>query len=131
MPKRNWMETLQWTPAHAEEIRHAAFSYIRQGKYDIALPLFEALVLLEQQNAYDFQTLGAIYVQLNQPQKAIQHLEKALQFDEEHGPTLLNLMKAFFMSGKIEDGKRLANILKNDTNPYISGTATALLLCYE
>jgi tetratricopeptide (TPR) repeat protein len=130
MGKRNWMETLHWTSDHTEEIRHVAFAYIRQGKYDIAIPLFEALCILETDNVYDLQTLGALYVQINKPEKAIICLNKALQLDAEHGPTLLNLMKAFFMKGQIEEGKRLATILQKDSDPYIAGTAAALLMCY-
>lgn len=125
------MEMLHWTPDHTEEIRHVAYAYIRQGKYDIALPLFEALTVLEPDTVYDLQTLGALYVQINKPEKAIACLNRALQIDAEHGPTLLNLMKAFFMGGHIEEGRRLASILQNDKDPYISGNAAALLMCYR
>lgn len=131
MSQKNWLKELKWTSGHTEELRQTAFSYIRQGKYAIALPFFEALVILEPENAYDLQTLGAIYVQLNQPEKAITTLNKALMLDTEHGPTLLNLTKAFFMAKKIEEGLRLAKILQNDKDPFISGNASALIMCYS
>ena len=96
----------------------------------MALPFFEALVILAKDSAYDLQTLGALYVQLNQGKKAIKYLDRALQLKTDHSPTLLNLAKAFFMTGNIEEGARLVNILKNDPNPFIAGTASALLLSY-
>ncbi|MBS0634749.1 MAG: type III secretion chaperone [Verrucomicrobia bacterium] len=131
MSRINWQKKLGWTEEHLDEIRNAGYSYIRQGKYSIALPFFEALVILDPDSAYDAQALGALYVETNQPVKAIKYLDRALQLEADHSPTLLNLTKAFFMSGRREDGIRLAQILQNDTNPFIAGTASALLMTYS
>lgn len=131
MAQINWLEKLGWTEDHLDEMRAIGYSYLRQGKYDIARPFFEALVALDRESLYDLQTLGALYVQMNQPESAIRYLNQALLHDEDHGPTLLNLMKAYFMSHKIEDGLRLAEILKNDENPHIAGTAEAFILAYS
>jgi tetratricopeptide (TPR) repeat protein len=130
MSRKNWLKELNWTSLHTDELRNAAYAYIRQGKYEISLPFFEALVVLDPENAYDLQTLGAIYVQINQPKKAIACLNRALQYDADHGATLLNLAKAFFMAGQIDQGKRLANVLQHDKNPLIAGNAAALIMCY-
>ena len=131
MAKRDWLATLGWTNLHVEDVRHTGYSYVRQGKYEIALPFFEALVVIDPEGAYDCQMLGAIYVQIGQPEKAIKYLNKALQADVDHSPTLLNLTKAFFMSGRIADGLRLARLLQKDKDPFISGNASALLMCYS
>ncbi len=131
MATRDWKKELGWSEDHLEEMRNIAYSYIRQGKYDIALPFFDALTVLEPDSVYDLQLLGAVYVQLNRPKLAIRYLNKALQLEGDHGPTLLNLMKAFFMSQMIEDGLRLARILQQDSDPFISSSAKALLLCYD
>ncbi len=131
MASRDWKKELGWNEDHLEEMRNIGYSYIRQGKYDIALPFFEALIVLDPESVYDFQLLGAIYVQMNRPKLAIRYLNKALQFEGNHGPTLLNLMKAYFMSHQIEEGLRLAKILQNDSDSYISSSAKALILCYE
>jgi tetratricopeptide (TPR) repeat protein len=131
MARKDWMKTLGWTEEHADALRRTAYAYIRQGKYDIAIPFFEALVVLEHDSAYDCQILGALYVQTNQPEKAITYLYKALQSDADHGPTLLNLTKAFFMAGRTADGLRLAKLLQSDKDAYISGNASALLMCYS
>ena len=131
MARRDWLKTLGWTIDHVEAVRHTAFSYVRQGKYDIAIPFFEALVAIDPNSVYDCQMLGALYVQTGKPEKAIHYLDKALQSDADHGPTLLNLSKAFFMAGRIADGIRLAKLLREDKDPYISGNASALLMCYS
>jgi tetratricopeptide (TPR) repeat protein len=131
MAKRDWRTILGWTDVHIQEIRHTAFSYVRQGKYEIALPFFEALVVVDPQSVYDLQMLGAIYVQVGQPEKAIKYLNKALQSEADHSPTLLNLTKAFFMAKRTDDGLRLARLLQNDKDPYIAGNASALLMCYS
>jgi len=131
MSKINWLEKLGWNEDYLDDIRNAGYSYIRQGKYEMGLPFFEALVILKPNSVYDLQTLGALYVQLNQGKKAIKYLDRALQLEGDHSPTLLNLSKAFFMTGNIEEGRRLVNILKNDPNPLIAGTAAALLLSYS
>lgn len=127
----NWREKLGWNEEHIEDLRYTGFSYIRQGKYDIALPFFEALSVLDPDSAYDAQTLGAIYLQTNEPAKALKCFEKALKLEAEHGPTLINLAKAFFMLGKKEDGLRLVHILKEDPDPAVSNVAKALILAYS
>lgn len=128
----NWMEKLKWTDEHIEDLRYTGFSYVRQGKYDIAVAFFEALEILDPQSAYDAQTLGAIYLQLNQFQKALQCFDRALKLDaEDHGPTLLNLAKTFFAMGKKEEGLKIANILKNEKNQSVANMARALILAYS
>jgi tetratricopeptide (TPR) repeat protein len=128
----NWKDRLGWTDEHLEDLRYTGYSYIRQGKYDIALAFFEALEVLDPTSAYDAQTLGALYLQLNQHTKALKCFDRALKLEtSDHGPTLLNLAKTFFAMGKKEEGLKLVNILKNEPNPTVSNVAKALLLAYS
>lgn len=131
MSRINWKDQLQWTEDHIEDLRLAGYAYIRQGKYDIALPFFRTLVLMNSDDPYDFQTLGAIYLQIGEPEKAITFLDKALQMDTEHAPTLLNMAKAFFMLGRVDEGLKLAEILANEPNMAIANGAKALILAYS
>lgn len=131
MAKIDWLKKLGWDEEQLEDLRLAGYAYIRQGKYNIARPFFEALCVLDPDNAYHHQTLGAIYLQLGEPKKALVSLEKALKGEAEHGPTLLNFTKALFMTGKKEEGLKLANILANEHDPVISNTAKALILAYS
>lgn len=131
MSKINWRESLGWTEEQLEDLRYTGYAYIRQGKYDIAISFFEALTVLDSESAYDAQTLGALYLQLNNPAKALKYFDRALKLEADHAPTLLNLCKALFMLGKKEEGLKLANILKNEPSPSISNTAKALILAYS
>ncbi|HEY4831852.1 MAG TPA: tetratricopeptide repeat protein, partial [Waddliaceae bacterium] len=114
MGRINWRESLGWSEEQLEDLRFTGYSYIRQGKYDIALPFFEALVVINQDNAYDVQTLGALYLQLGQAEKAAKSLDKALKIEGDHGPTLLNLTKALFMLGRTNEALKLAEILSRE-----------------
>lgn len=131
MGKINWLNSLGWNEDQIEDLRFTGFAYIRQGKYDIALPIFEALCVLASESAYDAQTLGALYLQIGQPHKALQYFDKALKLEADHSPTLLNLAKTFFMLGKRQEGLKLAQILKDERDPAISNTAKALILAYS
>lgn len=130
MSKINWREKLKWTEDNLEELRLAGYAYLRQGKYDIAISFFEALTILDPESAYDAQTAGALYVQLNQPLKALKCFDKALKLEADHAPTLLNLTKALLMLGKKEEALRLAKILSKESNPKIANTAKALILAW-
>ncbi|KIC77167.1 MULTISPECIES: tetratricopeptide repeat protein [unclassified Neochlamydia] len=131
MHKLNWRESLGWSEEILEEMRSAGYAYIRQGKYEIALPFFEALCVLDPESAYDAQTLGALYLQSNNAAKALKCFDKALKIEGDHSPTLLNLAKALFMLGKKEEGLKVANILKNEANAAISNVAKALILAHS
>lgn len=131
MARINWRERLGWSDEQIEELRIAAYAYIRQGKYEIAQPFFEALTILLPDSAYDAQTLGAIYLQQGNPAKSLRYLDRALKLEPEHGPTLLNLAKAFLMLQNKPEGLRVARILKHHPDPYVSSMAEALLLAFE
>lgn len=130
MSRINWRKELGWTDEHLDDLRFTGYAYLRQGKYDIAISFFEALTVLDPESSYDAQTLGALYLQLNNPVKAMKWLDRALKLEADHGPTLLNLCKAFFMLGKKDEGLKLAHILKNEPNLSISNAARALILAH-
>jgi len=131
MGKIDWLAVLGWKEEQLEDIRLAAYSYIRQGKYDIALPLFEALCAFDPESAYDLQTVGALYVQMGEAEKAIKALDKALKIEGDHSATLINLTKALLMLGRKREALKLCEILKKETDPFISNMAKALLLAYS
>lgn len=131
MSRINWRNELKWTEDHLDDLRNTGYAYLRQGKYDIAISFFEALSVLDPESAYDVQTLGALYLQLGNPTKALKWLDRALKLEADHGPTLLNLCKALFMLGKKQEALKLAHILKNEPNMTISNSARALILAHE
>lgn len=131
MSKIDWLKKLNWTEEQLDDLRVAGYAYVRQGKYEIALSIYEALIVLDSESAYDAQTLGAIYLQINQPLKALKSFDRALKLETDHAPTLLNVTKALFMLGRKEEGLKLAHILKRESNVQIANTASALIMAYE
>lgn len=131
MSRINWCNELGWTEDHLDDLRNTGYAYLRQGKYDIAISFFEALSVLDPESAYDVQTLGALYLQIGNPTKALKWLDRALKLEADHGPTLLNLCKALFMLGKKQEALKLAHVLKNEPNLVISNAARALILAHE
>lgn len=131
MSRINWLEPLGWDEEQLEDLRFTGYAYIRQGKYDIALPIFETLSILAPDSAYDIQTLGAIYLQQGEAEKALKCFDKALKLETDHAPTLLNLVKALFMLNRQDEALKLAYMLKNEENPAVSNVAKALILAYE
>lgn len=130
MGRINWLEKLGWGEEQLEDLRLAGYSYIRQGKYDIALPFFEALHVLDPSSAYDAQQLGALYLQLGKPEKALKSFDRALKLEADHAPTLLNVTKALLMLGRKGEALKLAEMLSRETDPQIANMAKALILAY-
>lgn len=126
----NWRTVLGWTESQLEELRLTGYYYIRQGKYDIALPFYEALVIVDPDKPYNWQTLGALQLELGETQKARENLERALEMNPKHAPTLLNHTKALIELGDMETGIQMARMLKKHSNRQVSSFATALLLAY-
>ena len=130
MAKIDWRKRLGWGDDELEDIRNTGYAYISQGKYDVAVPLFGILCVLDPNSAYDAQTLGALHLQLGNADEAVRYLDHALKLDADHAPTLLNLCKARFLQGKREEGLKLAKILAEEEGP-VSDVAEALLLAYS
>ncbi len=127
----NWLDLLGWGIAEIEDLRFVGYSYIKQGHYDIALRFFEALATLSDQNEYDLQTLGAIYLQMGNNLSALNYLERAIKINATHYPTLLNRAKALLLLGYKRQGLMQANILEKSENKQIADQATALILAYR
>ncbi len=126
----NWLNVLGWSDQELEDLRFVGYSYIRQGKYDIALTFFEALAVLSPQNAYDLQTLGALYLQKNNNLMALNYIERALKLDPHHLPTLLNRTKALFALGYRNQAIAQARKLSTADDQHTAEQAQALIQAY-
>ena len=127
----DWLSVLGWSGEELEDLRFVGYSYIKQGKYDIALKFFEALVILSPQSSYDLQTLGALYLQIGNNLIALNYIEKALKIQPNHAPTLLNRAKVLFALGYKKQGLLQAQALENNLSYLIAGQAQALVLAYR
>lgn len=131
MSQTNWLDLLGWTPSEMEDIRFTGYSYLKQGQYQAALKFFEALVILSGDNAYDLQTLGALYLETGNHLSALNYLERALKIETSHEPTRLNRAKALFLLGYKRQGLSQAAELERSSNAYIANQARALTLAYS
>ncbi|MCP5469497.1 MAG: type III secretion chaperone [Chlamydiales bacterium] len=126
----NWVEILGWQEEQLNEIRFSGFSFLREGKYEKARLFFEALLILDPKCIFDRQTLGAIYLQVGENEKALYQLEKALSMDPSHQPTLMNKAKALLMLGKKQEALDIIQILKKSDDAKLANDATALLMAH-
>lgn len=131
MGKINWIELLGWNEEQIEDIRFAGYSFIKQGQFDHALKFFEVLSILPEENVYDLQTLGGIYLQLGNNLSALNYLEKALAVDPMHESTLLNRAKALFLLGYKRQALSQTTQLEKSSNSLIADQARALTLAYS
>ncbi len=127
----DWINVLGLGKAEIEDIRYVAYSYIKQGVYDVALTFFDALRVLEPSNAYDLQTTGAIYLQMNDPVKALDFLDRALKLDPNHLATKLNRSKALLMLGLKKQAFSVLDDLQKCKDVEIRQTANAIMLAYR
>ncbi|MBS0621164.1 MAG: type III secretion chaperone [Verrucomicrobia bacterium] len=130
MGQTDWLSILGWGTSELEDMRFVGYSYIKQGKYDIAQTFFEALVVLAPDSVYDLQTLGALYLEKGNNLMALNYIEKAIKLDPHHLPTLLNRTKALLALGYKRQALAQARILEKCSEEQISNQAQALLLAY-
>ncbi|MCH9630237.1 MAG: hypothetical protein S4CHLAM37_02310 [Chlamydiia bacterium] len=131
MSSTNWLDVLGWDHSQMEDLRFVGFSYIKQGKYDIAIKFFEALSILEPEGVYDLQTLGALYLQTGNNLSALDFLERAIKINNTHAPTLLNRAKAMFLLGYKKQAVDQATFLQKNKDQAIATQATALIMSYR
>lgn len=126
----NWLSVLGWGDTQVDDLRYVGYFYLKQGKYDIAIRFFEALSVLSPNNSYDFQTLGALYLQTGNNLLALDYLDRALKLNSTHAPTLLNKAKALFLLGYKKQALEQAKILQTSQDQSIASQASALLFSY-
>ena len=128
MEKIDWKEILGWQEDQIEEMKFFGFSYLRQGKYDIALKIFQALNILVPQDPYVLKTLGALLVTTQSPEKALDYLYKAEEMDPTDPQVKLNIAQSLLDLGQKEDALEKIKKLTSNKNKKIAGKAKALLM---
>lgn len=127
----NWLEILGWGHEELSDLRSVAYSYIKQGVYEIALTFFDALSVLAPPTLYDLQTIGAIHLQMGNGLKALDFLDRALKMEPSHLLTQLNRAKALFMLGYKRQGLTQSLELEKCADRDIASQASALVLAYR
>ena len=124
----NWKQYLNWDENQINDLRYLACSYLHQGKYDIAISFFEALTIVDPNNIYDLQMLGAIYLEIQKNREALTYLNKALAINSTDPSTLLNKATVLFALGRKKEGKEILAVLQDSKNKKIMNAANAMLL---
>jgi tetratricopeptide (TPR) repeat protein len=124
----NWTDILGWGKEELDDLRFVAYSYIKQGIYDVALTIFNALAVLTPQTAYDLQTIGALHLQLGNALKALDHLDRALKIDPDNLNAQLNRAKALLSLGYKQQAITAAEIIEKRAEKPLAEEASALIL---
>lgn len=127
----DWCGLLGWGEDQLRGLRCMGWSYLRQGKYENAQRIYQALAALDRKNPYHFEMLGAIALQMGDYQQAIEQLNHALHLDPSHQPSRVNKAKALLLLGYRDEGLKIARSLMKSQVPLISDRATALVMAYE
>ncbi len=130
MSSLKWSEIVGWDSEALEDLRYLGFAYLKQGKFDVAQSFFEALVTFNQNDAYDLQTLGGLYLETGRNLQALSTIEQALKIEPNHPTTLLNRVKALFALGYRRQAIAQAKTLVGHSDVMIANQASALLLSY-
>lgn len=125
----NWLDLLNWSDLQTDELRSVGFSYLQQGKYDLALVFFETLNVLESDNPQDLQTLGALHLEKGDNQQALEYLDQSLELKSD-AFTMLNRVKVLFQLGYKDQATAEANLLIQSENSEIAMQAEALVMAF-
>jgi len=126
----DWLEILGWTDIEIKDLNFLAYNYFKQGKYEIAIKIFQALEILDEQNPYNLQMLGALHLEIGKNKEALNYLNRSLKIIPNHFPTLLNKAKALLNIGEKKGGIVLAKRLATLKDEKIKNQAEALILAY-
>jgi tetratricopeptide (TPR) repeat protein len=128
MLKDEMKNILGWQQNDLSNLQFVAYNYIKQGKYDVAQTILEALEVLDPTDSYTLQTLGAVYIENKNPYGALNVLEKALQLDPLHELSQFNRIQALISLGLKKQALIDCEKMVNAKNPMLKAKAEAILL---
>ncbi len=126
----DWLSILGWSKRQIDDLRFIGYRYAKEGHYETAITFFRALIAVDPSSVYDLQTLGALYLQLGRNAEAMKYLDRSLQLNPNHYPTLLNRAKALLSLGYKQQGIRQAEQIIRCKDKTIAGQAQALIMAY-
>jgi Flp pilus assembly protein TadD len=88
-----------WDPNDYQLMMMLGFTLHEQGRSEEAAIIFEGLLSLDPRNAYCHSALGAAYARLEQDEKAMTHLNMALQLDGRDISAYINRGELYLKHG--------------------------------
>lgn len=112
-----WSDTLKKSPNKFRPHYAVGKAFYRLGKYDQAILHFVRSLALNPDYVEPYVAIGAIYLDLEMPQSAIELYENYLASHQPEPRILMNLSLAYMTSGRLQqaiDTVKLALKIKND-----------------
>jgi predicted Zn-dependent protease len=79
-----------WTAEEMRLVADLGHALAEQGRHREAITIFDGLAALAPATAYFQSALGALWLRMNEPQRALQHLDAALEADSQDLLSLIN-----------------------------------------
>ena len=79
-----------WTAEEMRLVADLGYALAEQGRHLEAITIFDGLAALAPATAYFQSALGALWLRLGNPQRALQHLDAAIEADAQDLPALIN-----------------------------------------
>ncbi|MCI5052930.1 MAG: type III secretion chaperone [Simkaniaceae bacterium] len=128
MAEHSINEILGWDEEQLKDLRYAGYSYVRNGRYEIARKFFESLFVIDPSSVYDARTLGAIYLQIGEYDLSLKLLNHAKELDDTNDMARNNRSRALFHTGNKEEALKLAHDLAKSQDAIVAQRAEALLI---
>lgn len=109
MPKRvehDWLQgraslgmVAGWTPDEMRLVADLGYALAEQGRNQEAIIVFEGLAALAPATAYFQTALGALWLRMEEPKRAIAHLNAAIKADPQDIMALVNRGESYMQLG--------------------------------
>jgi predicted Zn-dependent protease len=91
-----WAELLEWPPEKLYETAQLGYRFYESGQYDKAEQIFKGLTILDPDNYYYHQILGAAYQQQKNYMEAVLEYSYALDLNDEDLVSRTNRGEVYF-----------------------------------
>ena len=103
---RQFQQELKKNPDHVPSLLQIAMEYLRQGKYQEALPLAERAHRLMPNFYTSRKVLGRVFLETGQIERAVQELEVGVQLKPEDPEMHFALSRAYARAGRKAEAER-------------------------
>jgi tetratricopeptide (TPR) repeat protein len=95
-----WTHTLELDPANRTALNNLGYHFMREKRYEEALPLLGSAVAYDRGNLKPVLNLGVSFVELNRPEEALHVYRRALQYHPKAAAIYNNMGVAYRILGQ-------------------------------